>query len=249
MPHDPLEGSEHAPVPRPEARRRAAERHDRLHEVRDPQFPVALRGYEREAVEAYVIRVNQVLAELEATSSPDAAVRRALDRVGEETTSILERAHQTSDEIEARSRAQADDRVQRAQREATEAIAAAEARVGELDDDADAVWQERQRLVDDVRVLATELLALADAAVERYPVERPEGPPPGTLTEPAIEESVVDELVGEGPPEAAIAEDPTEPFDHEGRLEEPAVEDLPPPDPAEAASADADRTDELPPRA
>ena len=231
MPHDPLEGSEQAPVPRPEARRFAAERKDLLHEVRDPQFPSALRGYEREAVEAYVIRVNQVLAELEATTSPEGAVRRALDRVGEETKGILERAHETSEEIEARSRAQADDRLQLAERESAEAISAAEARVSDLDEDAEVVWQERQRLIDDVRVVATELLALADAAVERYPVERPEGLPPGHLDEPGVEESVAEEPAGE---------EPDEPFDHE---------ELPPPDPVDAASQGAaEPTDELPPR-
>src|SRR5919197_6098077 len=46
-------------------------------------FPVALRGYDREAVEAYVGRVVQAVSDLESKRPPEAAVRRAPDRVGE----------------------------------------------------------------------------------------------------------------------------------------------------------------------
>ena len=160
--------------------------------VGHPDFPIALRGYDREAVDEYVTRVNQAFAELEATSSPQSAVKAALDRVAEETKGVLERAHETADAITARSRAQAEDRLEAARGEAAEVIAAAEARVRELDADAETVWQERQKLIDDVRVIATELLAVADAAAERYPVEDADGPPPGQLTEEAAAESLAD---------------------------------------------------------
>ena len=45
-------------------------------------------------------------------------MQRALDEIGEETAGILQRAHETADEIAARSRAQAEGRIQRAEREA-----------------------------------------------------------------------------------------------------------------------------------
>src|ERR1700749_2415000 len=45
-------------------------------------FPMALRGYDRVAVDDYVRRTRQLVAELQATRSPEAAVRRALERVG-----------------------------------------------------------------------------------------------------------------------------------------------------------------------
>ena len=146
-------------------------RDDDIERVRDVDFPVVLRGYDRDAVDAYVRDVNRVIAELETRQSPQSAIRHALDQVSEETRGILERAHETADEITARSRAQADDRLQWAEREARQAIAAATERVHALEADAERVWDERQGLVDDVRRIAQELNAVADDAGVRFPVE------------------------------------------------------------------------------
>lgn len=104
----------------------AAERDKLLKEVRAVEFPVGLRGYERAAVDRYVEHVTRLIAELEMSSSPEAAVRAALDEVSEETREILQHAHQTADEITARSRAKADDRLQQAEREAQEVLDAAQ---------------------------------------------------------------------------------------------------------------------------
>src|SRR5919197_6225665 len=68
-------------------------------DIRDPSFPAAVRGYDRHAVDAYVERVNTLIAELQVSGSPRAAVRHALERVGEQTTSILQRARETAEEI------------------------------------------------------------------------------------------------------------------------------------------------------
>src|SRR2546423_11652701 len=94
--------------------------------VRDVSFPAAVRGYDRGAVDAYVTRVNQILAELQVSRSPQSAIRHALDQVSEETRGILERAHETADDIAARSRSQAADRVDRAETEARALLADAE---------------------------------------------------------------------------------------------------------------------------
>lgn len=139
--------------------------------VRDVSFPIALRGYDRDAVDEYVRDVNRIIAELQVGRSPQSAIRHALDQVSEETRGILERAHETADEITARSRAQADDRLQWAEREAREAISAATQRVHDLEGDAERVWQERQALVDDVRRIAEELVHIADDAGVRFPAE------------------------------------------------------------------------------
>jgi DivIVA domain-containing protein len=142
-----------------------------IESVRDVDFPIALRGYDRDAVDGYVVEVNRIIAELQVGRSPQSAIRHALDQVSEETRGILERAHETGDEITARSRAQADDRLQWAEREAREAIAAATERVHELEGDAERIWQERQSLIDDVRRIATELSAVAEDAGVRFPAE------------------------------------------------------------------------------
>jgi len=132
-------------------------------------FPLALRGYDRLAVDDYVRQTSQLVAELQATRSPEAAVRRALERVGEQISGILQRAHDAAGDITAQSRSEAEDRLEQSRREASEITAAAEQRVKDLDADTDRIWAERHRIVDDARGLANELLALAEAAAERFP--------------------------------------------------------------------------------
>ncbi len=125
-------------------------------------FPIVLRGYDRLAVDAYVRRTSQLVAELQVTHSPDAAVRRALERVGEQVSGILQRAHETAEQITTQSRSEAEDRLQVARREAEDQLqvarreakqvtAGAEQRVRELDAETDRIWGERRRIVEDAR--------------------------------------------------------------------------------------------------
>lgn len=135
-------------------------------------FPIVLRGYERDAVDSYVQRTSQLVAELQATRSPDAAVRRALERVGEEVSGILQRAHDTGAQITAQSRSEAEDRLEKARQEAAQIIARAEERVRELDAETDRIWAERRRIVEDIDELARELLTLTASAAERFPADQ-----------------------------------------------------------------------------
>ncbi len=137
--------------------------------VADVDFPVALRGYDRLAVDAYVRRTSQLVAELQATHSPEAAVRRALERVGEEVSDILKRAHDTASQITTQSRSDAEDRLETARQNAAEITAGAERRLRELDVETDRIWSERHRIVEDAQALARQLLELAQSAAERFP--------------------------------------------------------------------------------
>ncbi len=132
-------------------------------------FPVALRGYDRLAVDAYVKRTSQLVAELQATRSPEAAVRRALERVGEQISGILQRAHDTAEEITSQSRREGEERLEQARNEAAEIVASAHQRVKDLDADTDRIWLERHRIVDDARELARQLSELAESAAARFP--------------------------------------------------------------------------------
>jgi DivIVA domain-containing protein len=67
--------------------------------VREVQFPLVLRGYDRAAVDAHLAEVAQLVAELEATQLRENVVQRALDEVGEQTSGILQHAHDTAEEI------------------------------------------------------------------------------------------------------------------------------------------------------
>jgi DivIVA domain-containing protein len=102
--------------------------------IRDVSFPGAARGYDRRAVDAYVREVNRVIAELEVSRSPDAAVRHALDRVGEQTKAILQQARESAEEITAAAGEEANENLARAGAEAEQIIAGAQAARAEAEE-------------------------------------------------------------------------------------------------------------------
>jgi DivIVA domain-containing protein len=67
--------------------------------IRNVAFPIARRGYERRAVDAYVTRINRLIAELEATHSPRDAIAHALARTEDERNAMLTQAGETATEI------------------------------------------------------------------------------------------------------------------------------------------------------
>jgi DivIVA domain-containing protein len=191
--------------------------HDPVNEVAGPEFPVTLRGYDRAAVDAYVARVTELVAELHAVSSPRAAVRRALDRVGEQTTAILQEAQRAADELTAKSRARSDERVQEGEREAARLVADAEKRIRELDENTEALWRERMKLIDETRTLGVRLEAIADDATAAFP--------PEPAAEPAAEEAEPEPTAALDPPGSGVPTGvapangpPTEPFDAEAAI-------------------------------
>lgn len=135
--------------------------------ARDVEFPVTLRGYDRHAVDAYVEEMAQLVASLEATQARETVVQRALDEVGEQTSGILQRAHQTAEEITSRSRAKAEGRLERAEREADILRRDADEYAERLVAETRLLWEERQRLIEEMRQLADEVLGVADDAAER----------------------------------------------------------------------------------
>jgi cell division initiation protein len=216
---------------------------DALPDVADVDFPRVLRGYDPLAVDAYVKKTTQLVAELQTTRSPEAAVRRALERVGEQISGILQRAHETAEQITTQSRREAEDRLEQARDEARQITASSEQRIKDLDADADRIWAERLRIVEDARELAAQLLALADDAAARFP------PAEDTGSAPVVEE-------GGAPlaPAAAEGYEPAEAYEPSAVHEPPEGDELPETEAvsevelfdAEAAD-DPDKTAVLPP--
>jgi DivIVA domain-containing protein len=133
-------------------------------------FKPSRRGYDREEVDSYVAQLHRQIRELQSQQqTPDAAVRSALERVGDEVADILKQAHNTSDEIVATAQREADAHRDEAARQAAHVTAVAEQRVHELDLDTDRIWGERERIVADARDLSRQLTQLADLAAERFP--------------------------------------------------------------------------------
>lgn len=142
-------------------------------------FRPSRRGYDRADVDEYVAQMRAQINELQAqVSSPDVAVRNALERVGGEVAAILQQAHDTADEIVAQGEREASEHRTAAERHAAQITAAAEKRVRELDSDADRIWAERQRLIADAGDLAHRLQAVADLAAERFPEDAAAGDAP-----------------------------------------------------------------------
>jgi DivIVA domain-containing protein len=134
-------------------------------------FKVGRRGYDREQVDAYVLQLQRQIRDLQADQTPDAAVRGALERVGDQVADLLKQANDTADEMIATAQREADEHREEAERHAAHITAVAEQRVHELDVDTDRIWGERERMVADARDLARQLNQLADLAAERFPHE------------------------------------------------------------------------------
>jgi DivIVA domain-containing protein len=129
-------------------------------DFRNVSFPVSVRGYDRSAVDAYVVQVNAVIAELEMQSSPRAAVRHALEQVGEQTSGILQRARDAAEEITASARQEADETIARAKAEAAEMIVHAST-------EADRAASEGETLIAKAKAEGDGILAEARAEAER----------------------------------------------------------------------------------
>lgn len=188
----------------------------RADEIGERSFPVVMRGYDRAAVDAFVQEVRELVADLESRQSQETVVQRALAEVGEETSSILQRAHETADEIAARSRAQAEGRIQRAEREAELVRRQANAYSEKIVVETRLLWEERQRLIEDLRQFADDVLNTADDASERVTMPQmlsednaEQASTPAEEADPTTNEVELDVLPG-GAAGSTDADEPTQ---------------------------------------
>jgi DivIVA domain-containing protein len=119
-------------------------------------FPVAVRGYNRESVDAYVMRANRVIAELKVSASPRAAVTHALEQTEEQVSGLLQRARVTGEEITASARAEADEIVALAKAEAADLLVNVSAQADVVKGEADQVIADARRQADEIRAKAAE---------------------------------------------------------------------------------------------
>lgn len=152
-----------------------------------PEFPIVLRGYDRNAVDHFLKQVDKRIRELEQDQTREGAVQSALEEVGHETSAILQQAHESAAEITTRSRSQAEGMLERAAREAEQITAEAEERAERLERETEALWDERARLIEEIRQLAEDTLAVADDALERVSPPRDAGSEAPTAVEEPVE--------------------------------------------------------------
>jgi DivIVA domain-containing protein len=152
------ERSKHSPAA-PEQKQKqsfGALRHYVPQDILDVSFPASVRGYDRRAVDAYIERVNRVIAELKVSASPPAAVRHALEQAGEKVQGLLQAAREAAEEITASARREAEESSARAKAEAAEFVVNTSA-------EADRVKTEADELIANARTEADATLAKAKA--------------------------------------------------------------------------------------
>jgi len=128
-------------------------------DILDVSFPVSVRGYDRRAVDAYVKRINRVIAELKVSASPPAAVRHALDQAGGKVQGLLRAAREAAEEITASAREEAAESTARAKAEAAELVVNSSA-------EADRMKAEADELIANARAEADDAVAKAKAEAD-----------------------------------------------------------------------------------
>ncbi len=148
------------PVSAPESQPGFREpRHHVPADLLNVSFPVAMRGYDRDAVEAYVKRVNRVIAELKVSASPRAAVTHALEQTEQQVSGLLQRARDTGEEIVASARQEAEEIVSRAKTEAAELHV-------NISSEADAIKAEADKVLAEARSDGEDILARSQQEAE-----------------------------------------------------------------------------------
>jgi cell division septum initiation protein DivIVA len=140
------------------------------------RFPVAPLGYNRTAVDQHLADLERELSDLgrelatlRSERETPMSVTEELERIGEQTASILVVAHDKANETTRLAQEQAERCIAEAAANAVSITEEAKVRLSELDNETDAVWRERERLLEDVRAVSAALASLADQASERFP--------------------------------------------------------------------------------
>jgi hypothetical protein len=158
------------------------------------RFPVGPFGYNRTAVDEYVAALERELEQvrLQTPVAETMSITDEIERIGEQTSSILVVAHDQAHETTRLAQEKADRWITEAASQAEEFTQEAETRLRELDSETDTVWRERRKLLEDVRCTGAALIDLADEATERFPGE----------TEPEAVDTTRDRFSEETEPEA-----------------------------------------------
>jgi hypothetical protein len=138
------------------------------------RFPVGALGYNRAAVDDHIAALERELDELRSQSDlPESpiSITEEIERLGEQTASILVVAHDKAHETTRLAQEQADRCVADAASNAVAITEDAKRQLQSLDMETDTVWQERARLLDDARAVGAALIALIDEAEARFPEE------------------------------------------------------------------------------
>ncbi len=140
-----------------------------------PRFPVTRQGYDCNAVDIHIAELEEELTELErqldearAQVPSRDAVAIEIERVGEQTSSILVAAHDEARETLRLARTHADTVIADATSYAAALTEEANRKVSELNDQAAALDREHERRLAELRSTAGALQSLAEGAANRF---------------------------------------------------------------------------------
>lgn len=151
----------------------------------EPRFPLVRYGYSQADVDRHVDELESELTarereakELRDQIKPPISITEEIERIGEQTASILVVAHDQAHETTRRAEEQAERCIADAAANAVAITAEAKERLRELDDETDSVWRERERLLDDTRAVSERLGVVVEEALARFPADadKPSGP-------------------------------------------------------------------------
>jgi cell division septum initiation protein DivIVA len=138
------------------------------------RFPVAPLGYNRQAVDEQVADLESELTELREALAQGShgeapmSIQEELERIGEETASILVVAHDKAHETTQMAQEQAERCIADAAANAVSITEEATRKLHELEAVTDGVRRHRERLIADVRNISGSLQSLADDAERRF---------------------------------------------------------------------------------
>ena len=142
------------------------------------RFRLAWRGYDRATVDEYVADLERYVSDLECKlatlqvrSASGSSVVEEIQRIGDQTASILRVANEQAEAVTRRAQTEAERCLAEAQSDASAITDAAKQQLRLLDSETDSVWRERERLVAGLRELADGMASLAQDAADRFPTE------------------------------------------------------------------------------
>jgi cell division septum initiation protein DivIVA len=143
------------------------------------RFPIARNGYDCAFVDEHVAglerdltEMDRELAELRARTPSGNEVAAEIQRIGEQTSTILLEAHDKAHETTRDAQAQADRCIADAASNAIAITEDANRQLRQLEGDMTSLRHERERLLEDIRNLASALSSVAEQAADRFPADR-----------------------------------------------------------------------------
>jgi cell division septum initiation protein DivIVA len=128
-------------------------------------------GYNRAIVDEHIAELERELDDLRQQRPAPMSINEEIERIGEQTASILVVAHDQARETTRLAQEQADRCIADAAANAVTITEQAKQRLRQLDNETDSVWRERRRLIDDVQRTGDALISLASEGMERFPEE------------------------------------------------------------------------------